>query len=84
MCVVVLYLRPEGGPGTGRADGSMAGEGDGQTSGPVLAGLVLAHQPALRKQQVERVRTTCLYITVHSSYIILTDSQNSAFKLYPC
>lgn len=42
------YLGPESGSGAGRADGSVAREGDGQTSDPVLAGLVLAHQPALR------------------------------------
>lgn len=41
-----LYLASEGRLGTGGADGSMAGEGDGQASGPVLAGQVLTHQPA--------------------------------------
>lgn len=41
------YLASEGRLGTGGADGSMAGEGDGQASGPVLAGQVLTHQPAL-------------------------------------
>lgn len=45
----LCYLGSESGPGAGRADGSVAGEGDGQTSGPVLAGLVLTHQPALRE-----------------------------------
>lgn len=43
----VDYLRPECCSGAGGADGAVAGKGDGQTPGPVLAGLVLTHQPAL-------------------------------------
>lgn len=48
------YLGPESGSAAGRADGSVAREGDGQTSDPVLAGLVLAHQPALRDARLTR------------------------------
>ncbi len=51
VCECGCYLGSESGSGAGRADGSMAGEGDRQTSGSVLAGLVLAHQPALRETQ---------------------------------
>lgn len=47
MWTLTPYLGSEGGPPAGRAEGSMGGEGHGQTPGPVLAGLVLAHQPAL-------------------------------------
>lgn len=47
VCVCVCYLRSESGSGAGGADGSVAGEGDGQTSGSVLTGLILTHQPTL-------------------------------------
>lgn len=47
----VCYLRSESCSGAGGTDGSMAGEGDGQTSDPVLTGLVLTHQPALQETQ---------------------------------
>lgn len=43
---LLRVLRSESRSGAGGADGSVAGEGNGQTSGPVLTGLVLTHQPA--------------------------------------
>lgn len=49
-----VYLGPERGSGAGGADRAVAGEGDGQPSGPVLAGLVLTHQPALGHRDAQR------------------------------
>lgn len=45
----------------------MTGEGDGQTSGPVLAGLVLTHQPALEKRSIRHFTSTNRDATVDYS-----------------
>ena len=57
-CVRACYLWSECSPGAGGADGPMAREGDGQTPGSVLAGLVLTHQPSLGERDRQRDRDT--------------------------
>lgn len=45
----VRHLGSESSSAAGGADGSVSGEGDGQTPGSVLTGLVLTHQPTLQQ-----------------------------------
>lgn len=57
----LFYLRSESSPFAGRTDGSMSGKGNGQTSGLVLTGLLLTHQPALWETH-QMITPTCCEI----------------------